>query len=48
MNNLSCPAIAFPSFLDPVIIQLGPIALHWYGLGYVVGILFLGGMRKNY
>ncbi|WP_375616074.1 MULTISPECIES: prolipoprotein diacylglyceryl transferase [unclassified Bartonella] len=40
MNNLACPAIAFPSFLDPVIIQLGPIALHWYGLGYVVGILF--------
>ncbi|WP_273757949.1 prolipoprotein diacylglyceryl transferase [Bartonella sp. AU55XJBT] len=40
MNNLVCPAIAFPSFLDPVIIQLGPIMLHWYGLGYVVGILF--------
>ncbi|VEJ45682.1 prolipoprotein diacylglyceryl transferase [Bartonella vinsonii] len=40
MNNLSCPAIAFPSFLDPVIIQLGPVSLHWYGLGYVVGILF--------
>ncbi|MCZ2328711.1 prolipoprotein diacylglyceryl transferase [Bartonella sp. F02] len=41
MNNfLSCPAIAFPSFLDPVIIHIGPIALHWYGLGYVVGILF--------
>lgn len=40
MNNLVCPAIAFPSFLDPVIIQLGPITLHWYGLGYVVGILF--------
>ncbi|WP_455473817.1 prolipoprotein diacylglyceryl transferase [Bartonella sp. B30(2025)] len=35
-----CPAIAFPDFLDPVIIRLGPIALHWYGLGYVVGILF--------
>lgn len=40
MNNLSCPAIAFPSFLDPVIFRLGPISLHWYGLGYVVGILF--------
>ncbi|WP_375638075.1 MULTISPECIES: prolipoprotein diacylglyceryl transferase [unclassified Bartonella] len=40
MNNLSCPTIAFPSFLDPVIIQLGPITLHWYGLGYVLGILF--------
>ncbi|WP_455465655.1 prolipoprotein diacylglyceryl transferase [Bartonella sp. B39] len=40
MNNLSCPAIAFPSFLDPVIIHLGLVSLHWYGLGYVVGILF--------
>ncbi|WP_336288210.1 MULTISPECIES: prolipoprotein diacylglyceryl transferase [unclassified Bartonella] len=36
----SCPAIAFPTFLDPVIVHLGPISLHWYGLGYVVGILF--------
>ncbi|WP_455478143.1 prolipoprotein diacylglyceryl transferase [Bartonella sp. B10] len=40
MNDLFCPTIAFPTFLDPVIIRLGSIALHWYGLGYVVGILF--------
>nr|WP_317993530.1 prolipoprotein diacylglyceryl transferase [Bartonella gliris] len=40
MNDLSCPAIAFPSFLDPIIVRVGPIALHWYGFGYVVGILF--------
>ncbi|CBI76007.1 prolipoprotein diacylglyceryl transferase [Bartonella clarridgeiae 73] len=41
MNDFPfCPAIAFPLFLDPVIIHLGPIAFHWYGLGYVVGILF--------
>ncbi|EJF86613.1 prolipoprotein diacylglyceryl transferase [Bartonella rattimassiliensis] len=40
MNNPVCPAIAFPSFLNPVIIQMGPIALHWYGFGYMVGILF--------
>ncbi|MBB5073220.1 phosphatidylglycerol:prolipoprotein diacylglycerol transferase [Bartonella callosciuri] len=40
MNNLSCPTIAFPSFLDPIIVRLGPLSLHWYGLGYVVGILF--------
>ncbi|OPB29939.1 prolipoprotein diacylglyceryl transferase [Bartonella sp. WD12.1] len=41
MNDFPfCPAINFPTFLDPVIIHLGPIALHWYGLGYVVGILF--------
>lgn len=41
MNDFPiCPAIAFPDYLNPVIIQLGPIGLHWYGLGYVVGILF--------
>ncbi|ALE03579.1 prolipoprotein diacylglyceryl transferase [Bartonella ancashensis] len=41
MNDfLLCPSIDFPAFLDPVIIRLGPIALHWYGLGYVIGILF--------
>lgn len=40
MNNLACPAIAFPDFLNPVIVRLGPLSLHWYGLGYVVGILF--------
>ncbi|EJF81102.1 phosphatidylglycerol:prolipoprotein diacylglycerol transferase [Bartonella doshiae] len=38
--NDPCPTIAFPTFLDPVFVHLGPIALHWYGLGYVVGILF--------
>ncbi|EJF89184.1 prolipoprotein diacylglyceryl transferase [Bartonella tamiae] len=41
MNELPfCPAIAFPAYLNPVIVQLGPIGLHWYGLGYVIGILF--------
>jgi phosphatidylglycerol:prolipoprotein diacylglycerol transferase len=25
--------------LDPVLVHLGPIALHWYGVMYVVGIL---------
>ncbi len=28
----------FPDF-DPVLIQLGPIAIRWYGLAYVAGIL---------
>ncbi|WP_455476443.1 prolipoprotein diacylglyceryl transferase [Bartonella sp. B17] len=40
MNDFFCPAIAFPDYLDPVIIHLGPISLHWYGLGYVIGVLF--------
>ena len=32
-------ALPFPD-IDPVIVQIGPLAVHWYGLGYVVGILF--------
>ena len=32
-------ALPFPD-IDPVIVQIGPLALHWYGVGYVVGILF--------
>jgi phosphatidylglycerol---prolipoprotein diacylglyceryl transferase len=36
---LPLSALAFPN-IDPVLIRLGPVAIHWYGLGYVVGILF--------
>jgi phosphatidylglycerol---prolipoprotein diacylglyceryl transferase len=36
---LPLAALPFPD-IDPVIVQLGPLAIHWYGLGYVVGILF--------
>jgi phosphatidylglycerol:prolipoprotein diacylglycerol transferase len=32
-------ALSFPN-ISPVIIELGPLSVHWYGLGYVVGILF--------
>ncbi|MCV0397557.1 MAG: prolipoprotein diacylglyceryl transferase [Rhizobiaceae bacterium] len=32
-------ALPFPN-IDPVIVRLGPLAIHWYGLGYVIGILF--------
>jgi phosphatidylglycerol:prolipoprotein diacylglycerol transferase len=32
-------AIAFPN-IDPVLFSIGPFSLHWYGLAYVVGILF--------
>ena len=31
-------AIPFP-MIDPVAIQLGPLAIKWYGLAYVVGLL---------
>ena len=31
-------AIPFPNF-DPVLLQLGPFAIRWYALAYIVGIL---------
>ncbi len=31
--------ISFPQF-DPVIFSIGPVALHWYGLMYLVGFVF--------
>ncbi|PJG83040.1 prolipoprotein diacylglyceryl transferase [Caviibacterium pharyngocola] len=31
--------LAFPQF-DPVIFQLGPIGLRWYGLMYLIGFIF--------
>jgi len=41
IDYLLLPLIALPfPEIDPVIIQVGPLAIHWYGLGYVVGILF--------
>lgn len=36
--QLSRPAVEFPNF-NPVLIQLGPIAIRWYALAYVTGIL---------
>lgn len=36
---LPLAALPFPN-IDPVIVQLGPLAIHWYGLAYIVGILF--------
>ena len=36
---LPLTVLTFPQ-IDPVLLQIGPLAVHWYGLGYVVGILF--------
>jgi phosphatidylglycerol:prolipoprotein diacylglycerol transferase len=36
---LPLAALPFPD-IDPVIVRLGPLAIHWYGLAYIVGILF--------
>ena len=32
-------AILFPN-IDPVAINLGPVSIHWYGIAYVLGIIF--------
>ena len=32
-------ALSFPA-IDPVALSIGPLSVHWYGLGYVVGIVF--------
>ena len=36
---LPIASLPFPE-IDPVIVQFGPLAIHWYGVGYIVGILF--------
>ena len=36
---LPLAALPFPQ-IDPILIEIGPLAIRWYGLGYVVGILF--------
>jgi len=38
-NIMIYHALSFPT-VDPVILTIGPVKVHWYGLGYVVGILF--------
>jgi phosphatidylglycerol:prolipoprotein diacylglycerol transferase len=35
---LILPVLPFPAF-DPVLISIGPVAVRWYALGYIVGIL---------
>jgi phosphatidylglycerol:prolipoprotein diacylglycerol transferase len=32
-------AIPFPTWIDPVIVEVGPFALKWYGVAYIAGIL---------
>ncbi len=35
---MSEPWFTFPN-IDPVIVAIGPVALHWYGLMYLLGLL---------
>jgi phosphatidylglycerol:prolipoprotein diacylglycerol transferase len=37
--SLPLAALPFPN-IDPIIVQIGPFAVHWYGIAYIVGILF--------
>jgi len=32
------PMLTYPA-IDPIALQLGPLAIHWYGLTYLIGIL---------
>ena len=43
---LPLAALPFPN-IDPVIVEIGPLAIHWYGLGYIVGILFVWWYAKR-
>ncbi len=43
---LPLAALPFPE-IDPVIVQIGPLGIHWYGLGYVIGILFAWWFTKR-
>lgn len=36
---LPLAALPFPQ-IDPIIFQIGPLAVHWYGVAYIVGIVF--------
>jgi phosphatidylglycerol:prolipoprotein diacylglycerol transferase len=36
---LPMASLPFPN-VDPILVQVGPLAVHWYGIGYIVGILF--------
>src|SRR5437899_9066584 len=40
MESLIAPVLGVIVInIDPILLQLGPIALRWYGLMYVVGII---------
>ncbi|MDJ0893686.1 MAG: prolipoprotein diacylglyceryl transferase [Alphaproteobacteria bacterium] len=45
MESLVLLAIPFPD-IDPVLVRLGPIAIHWYAIAYLCGLLL--GWRYMY
>ncbi|MEM6711253.1 MAG: prolipoprotein diacylglyceryl transferase [Pseudomonadota bacterium] len=38
VTALVLPAIAFP-VIDPVLVEVGPLAIRWYALAYIVGLV---------
>ena len=44
---MTVPAIAFP-IMDPVAIEIGPVAIRWYALAYVAGIMAGWRMARLY
>src|SRR5690606_34681707 len=38
-NTMTLLAIPYP-VIDPVLIEIGPLAIRWYALSYIGGILF--------
>jgi phosphatidylglycerol:prolipoprotein diacylglycerol transferase len=48
VHDLMLPlaALPFPN-IDPVIVRLGPVAIHWYGIAYIAGILFVWWYSKR-
>ncbi|MER9916678.1 MULTISPECIES: prolipoprotein diacylglyceryl transferase [unclassified Mesorhizobium] len=43
---LPMASLSFPN-IDPILVQIGPLAVHWYGIGYIVGILFASWYAKR-
>lgn len=44
--QLKLSALAYPN-IDPIIFSIGPVSIHWYGLAYVVGLIFGWIYAKN-
>lgn len=38
--------LTYPNF-DPVLLQIGPVALHWYGVMYLLGFLAALGLMRH-
>jgi len=39
-------ALAFPN-IDPVLLRIGPLQVHWYGIAYLVGFVAAGLIMRS-